>query len=81
MIYIDIFVPCVSKRIEVRADEKRNVNKFKDELCLLLKKLLSEEEECVTGFELYDDIRKDILPDELTLSECGISGGSCLILV
>ena len=81
MIYLDVFVPAVSQKIEVRADETRNIGQFKEEICLLMKKLLQEEEEYLEGFELYDDLRKEVLPEDLTLAECGISGGSSLIFI
>ena len=79
MIYIDVYLPAVSQTIEVRANEGRTIGALKEELCLLARKLLREEEKIIPGFELYDDARKELLPDDRTLFECGISSGSRLM--
>lgn len=81
MIYMDIYVPAISDKVEVRADENKTIAEFKEELCSLLKKMMGEAESGPEGYELYSDTRGELLPDEYTLSECGLSGGSRLILV
>lgn len=82
MILVDIFVPSVNNVYDFRLDEKSPIQRVIEEIC----ELIEIKEHCnligdTEGMMLCCQKHECILPGYCTLSECGISTGSSLILV
>ena len=82
MVLVDIFVPSVDKVYDFQLSENTLISIVIEEIS----EMIGQKERLgvvgdVHGLQLCDKERQCILPQNRTLSECGITTGKSLILV
>ena len=85
MILLDVYIPALSLSVDVRTKETGTVKMLTGEICDLIRQKTGENEDGdeikADGFALYSSLQKRILPEDLTLRECGLVTGSSVELI
>ena len=82
MIIVDIYIPALDTTLDFLLDENKRISTLTGQIVALLEKKLDEKSEAgQEGFLLCSFRQRRILPESLTLKECGITSGSRLLLV
>ena len=82
MLIVDIYIPALDGKYDFMLDENRRVDVLTDSIVKLLETKLNEG--AYAGerrFLLCSFRQRRILPEKLTLKECGIKSGCRLLLV
>lgn len=78
---VEVKVPSLSLHVDVRCEETGTVGEFKEAVCLLIQKMIGEEEVPDRKYDLYLSDRSKRLSDDTKLAVLGISGGSKFLLI
>lgn len=82
MIVIDVSVPVLDERFDVRTDENNTADRFLEDLLeLLYRKTGEKARQEDRDYELFSALREERLKGSLSLREQGIRDGSRLVLV
>ncbi|MBQ7613432.1 MAG: hypothetical protein IJU77_00105 [Butyrivibrio sp.] len=81
MILLDVVIPALSLSVDIRTKDSGKIRVLIKEITELVRQRIGENAEESDEFILYSPSQRRVLPEEMSIKECGLMTGSRVMLL